>query len=101
MPHFLHCRDMQNSFLLIPFQQNIKRHYYLINNSLNDNLLIKTLSVILSVNKNYSVNAKKDKKQNKLCHLNFSDCVKEILYECNEVICLIEVVSKWRLYLQF
>ena len=44
---------------------------------------------------------RKTKKQNKLCHLNFSDCVKEILYECNEVTCLIEVVSKWRLYLQF
>ena len=44
---------------------------------------------------------RKTKKQNKLCHLNFSDCVKEILYECNEVTYLIEVVSKWRLYLQF
>ena len=29
---------------------------------------------------------RKTKKQNKPCHLNFSDCV-------NEVICLIEVVS--------
>ena len=33
--------------------------------------------------------------------LNFSGCVKQVLYMCNEVICLIEGVSKWRFYLQF